>query len=264
MSQLLRQYPDQPTDSFEDAFIQMAFERLSWAVAGCFLDESFSGVFLRDGSCVYLVTAGHAVRSDDWNDLKVISRGRPLAKARGKFRMLALPKEDRLDVAVLELDPEFAAWLKVCPLERQSVGSRAAKPGKSVLLIGFPQQLASKAGSRLSVVRPAIFLARITKTSLRKIAQSVCLEDRPNRKVDIYLDGDPKGMNYGADPSRFNPKGLSGSPVFTIHAPPSGGLYSSDQLKLCGIQSGSLLALRLLRVVKCEYALATIDRARAI
>jgi hypothetical protein len=225
---------------------------------GFFLSDGganqFSGTFLRNNNCHYVVTASHNI--DEIKDPRTLGiatfrnqSGMSLATASG-LRFLERGKKmhhPAIDVAILALSPAHVEELGVEWFDKDTCGSASALPGANVSVAGFPWELVRVTkGERLSAhPTPVVGFSRVADPrSLPPVSPPY----EPD--IEFLVEYDSSETRPGG----LHPRGMSGCGVFTFKGLTNGQLWKPD-VRLSGIQSAWVRSLKppLLRAKRIEW-----------
>lgn len=248
-----------------DDIAQGVIGRVSKSMAVLFSDgdrNQFSGIFFRNGSDRFVVTAGHAVRAvKNWNSLRIASKERPASsKPPGRISVCRMRRSrshrDITDIALIALTPEFADSVGALWFDDESIDSSALRPGSLVFAMGIFAQHTRlhPLSGQVHVYKPAAYATVVSPRS------PGLLDPKADPRVDIFLEFDPENTLL-EDPTgvplsdgQVHPSGLSGAGVFLAPGfPDDGSMWSPTEVKLVAIQSGFLPDRLLLRAKRAEH-----------
>lgn len=214
----------------------------------------FSGVYVRYRGQPFLLTAGHCLRDvRDRESLRLVFDDPP--KASAGFRGRDTKDEDRYDMGILALDPDFAASLPIDWIMEDQMYSDCVSPGQLLIVRGSVNGTAEVPDEGLHIwfPRDAVFETRMLDRPVSGVTPAIGAED-------LLLEFDPEQFE---NPSIVGPPphGMSGGGVFALIEPRPGEVWSPQQhLHLVGILSGAHTErARCLRAKRIEVARAVLE-----
>jgi len=229
-------------------------------------DLPSSGTLISVADRWFVATAGHTIpRDPNSGNIFLLSTGRRYPFQQG---VLEFRKHNALkwpDVGYLELDPDQASkyFSSVpCPVERLAPSWHYTGE-ECVALVGCSQQLSrpvvSAAGVGVEAAVKPLFTYPIDQSHWPAVPQSDPPTDGLN---DIFLDfraPGPKDLDDGEPCCLRTLKGYSGGGVWNIGLS-TDGLWSTDQIRLVGIQSRWHPQKRYARVARIDHWLKLIHQ----
>jgi len=235
--------------------------------------EHGTGVAVRYRNSDYIVSAAHVLTEEPNND-KILIIGRPdssmkevekgeipgafFGGTRGKINSSTgthvsiierLFRKELGDIAALKIENAE----KVLPYTRfhdlDSQGATHLAIGTPVVIFGFPGEIALQVQHRVTGQRGVAAFPYCTWQTIVDLPDTL---DHLDPDVDFVTD-------FTDNEKTCDPRGMSGGGAWTIPKIQDGKLWSPNQTRLLGIQSGFYRNRKLLRLVRLESVLSLLS-----
>lgn len=220
-----------------------------------------SGTFVEAFDRRFVATARHLIDPENappGSPLRIFSRRSPKSTTDAKVRRFIW--RDDADVAVIELDREFANSINATWINVADLSSSAIHAGAFAVLCGFPAQFmkSGQGGNRVAI--PFGYGTNVTRRDITD-PSAIAVEGILDPARDIILEFDPNNSKNAKTQSPvppFEPHGISGAGIFVVEGFDDGKPWF-PRTQLAGIQHGYYRRERKFRGTRIEAIVALLN-----